>query len=1259
MTTRQDDAAQPAGIDSAPAQALDALAPPAASLPSMGGLGFRPQSVRLKSLILDNFKSFAQRTKIDLLDGFTAVAGPNGSGKSNLIDAMLFVLGFASSKGLRADRLTDLINSDSGKPIARVSLELEIKTDKGELRAMDVSRVVRRRAGTSEAHYELDGAVIKLQDLHELLNDLGLPSSGLNVVVQNDVTKITALGEIARRQILDELAGAKEYDRRIRAANSELGEADIHEKEMRTVLAEIETQLVALEKQKEKAFAFQALTVEKDRLTTELFVLDVLEAQSLARKKTEELAARGEKLVELKGELALAEKESVAAKAALDAVEAEIEKKGEGERLHAVREIEALRANVANVHAKATEARKEAADVTSKDEEREAAHEAASAHERALAARVEALKAELDDKGQRHDALRREVDLASGEIQKRTKGIFDVLEAERTLRADVGAQRANEAKLVAVLSGCAERTAREGAQRGALFQTLEADRARHAEVERSAAEAASLRRIAAQDVAREEERLRKLLSRSQGLRSGLEKAEHDLAQGMAELGRIEGARRAALDHSGGRGLEALKREGLDGVHGPVHELFRFDVDHALAIEAAAGARLNHVVVEDEHVGKRAIEVLKRTGAGRMSFMPITKINPPKLDLRPVKGNGVIGWAFELVEFEAIYSPIMRLVLGETLIVDTMQAAIELGIGRYRMVTLDGDLMDRSGVMSGGSASKGGTVLAAAARMERELTQRQEALDEIRKRRDAARAELANVGQESVAAQSAHGACQGRLSEANARSSQLQEELLRLESKMAPAVAQLAQLDAALARAQAEAQAAETNVTRIRETLAAAETRLKDLPKSGTEAYEFLTEENRKKEEAAREIEAAMADVREAFSQVQVDHRGALDEVEATRHAIEDAKVRVVAAFARATEADTEAKRLEGELKVKERSIAALLEELRELTEKREDAKGLAQDMRDGAMDVARRLELEEKARGVCQQELVDLTARATALTAQAQEQNLALPPVIAADAEAVAGAIRSNEVGKLRDQARRELGRTEGKINALGAVNMLAIQQHADFSARKAELDERLATLDREVSAIRARIVELDGAKRTSFLQAFDAVAAAFKENFAELANGEGWLELTNPASPFEGGLTIVARPKGQKATRLEALSGGEKTLTALAFLFALQKVNPAPFFVFDEVDAALDGVNTGKLADAIRRRSSERQYFCISHKRALVEKAHQAIGVTKRKGIGTQVAGITLEEVSAVEAEVARQREAEKRAARAEKRPPVTESRN
>lgn len=358
--------------------------------------------------------------------------------------------------------------------------------------------------------------------------------------------------------------------------------------------------------------------------------------------------------------------------------------------------------------------------------------------------------------------------------------------------------------------------------------------------------------------------------------------------------------------------------------------------------------------------------------------------------------------------------------------------------------------------------------------------------------------------------------------------------------------------------------------------------------------------------------------------------------------------------------------------MKEKQVAHLMDELRELTERRDEAASIAQDARDGAKEVARLLEAEKKAKEAAETELAELAKIAAALTAQAEERKLVLPPVVAADPEeatasgkrkrrrkgaeaaaeappesgenAAPNAIKANELPKLRDTARRELAKTEGKMKALEPVNMKAIEQHAENAARKAELDERLATLDREVTAIRARIVELEGAKKTAFLQAFEQVEKAFRENFTELTGGEGWIELTNPESPFEGGLTITARPRNQKAARLESLSGGEKTLTALAFLFALQKVNPAPFFVFDEVDASLDGANTGRLADAIRRRGHERQYFVVSHRRALVEKAHQAIGVTKRKGVGTMVAGITLEEVAAVEASI----EAEKKAASA-----------
>jgi chromosome segregation protein len=1228
----------------------------------------------LKSLILDNFKSFANRTQIDLLEGFTAISGPNGSGKSNLIDAVLFVLGFASSKGLRADRLTDLINSDSGKPQARVTLELEVLTDDDEVKLVQVSRVVRRvRQNESQAHYELDGAPVRLHDLHDVLHDLGLPSSGLNVVVQNDVTRVTGMGEIERRKILDELAGAEEFDRRIKAADGELQQAAAHENETRIVLGEIETRLASLEKERDQALAYQALQVERDRSEAELFVLDVLEAIHKAEKKREEVATRIETAANLAEDLGEARSESEKADLALAAVEAEIAAKGEGERLTALRETEALRAHVADKRSRADEARHEADAIRARDPERDAALETALHKEQEFARREAERKRELEALEDRHGALRREVDLGSAQAQKQAKGAFEAFEQQRTLQREVEALRSRDAAQASSRRDLSERTVRASTERDGLRATIESDRARRSEVEAISAEAQSERRIAMQDEAREGERVRKLLQRSLQLRSGLDKAEADLAQGMSDLGRIEERRRVAIDQSGGRGMEALRREGVRGVHGAVHELLKFEPDHALAIEAAAGMRLWHVVVDDEHVGKRGIEVLKRTNAGQLTFAPLSKIRPPEVKLRPVRGRGVLGYALELVEFEPVYEPVMRLVFSDTLIVDTLEAAIQLGIASYRMVTLDGELLDRNGTMRGGSASSRGTVLAAAARFEQEVAQKEAGLGEVRRRRDAARAELEKVDNEGRLAQASHASCQARLAEATKKVELVHEELVRLEARIAPAETRFAALEAELARANSDAAAAEADLARLRETVAAAEARLFAVPEAGTEAFEDFAAKQAALEQSVRDLEAQVRDAREEVASVQLQRQKAAVEVEGARSALEVARRSWEAANERAEAASSEAARLEADLAQKEKLVATLVAELEELTQRRNDAKVVAQDARDQAKEVERLLEFEKQALASAQQALGELEAIARGLETQAAEKKIALPPLVEAKpaneeapkprrrrARAVGGVpaeplpaevvdpsapapasgpapVNPADLGRLRDHARRELARLEGKMRALEPVNMMAIAQHAEFSARKAELDEKLATLDREMSAIRSKIVELDGAKRTTFLEKFEIVAAGFAENFHELLGGEGRLELEKPESPFEGGLAIIAKPDGQKARRLEALSGGQKTLTALAFLFALQRVTPAPFFVLDEVDASLDGANTSKLADAIRRRGAERQYFVVSHRRALVEKAQRAIGVIRRPGYGTQVAGITLDDVSAFEAAAAR----------------------
>ena len=350
-----------------------------------------------------------------------------------------------------------------------------------------------------------------------------------------------------------------------------------------------------------------------------------------------------------------------------------------------------------------------------------------------------------------------------------------------------------------------------------------------------------------------------------------------------------------------------------------------------------------------------------------------------------------------IEFDDEHEAIFRYVFSDTLIVDTMQTAIEIGIGRHRMVTLDGDLLDRSGSMAGGSPSRGGTAFAQAARLEQEGTQRQAALEEIARRRDAARAELEQVDNEGREALAALQSRQQKLAETNAIADQLQAELQRFEQRIAPAEARLAQLDAALARARADAAECEAKLSALRESLGRTEGRLRDLTESGVDALDTLTSQHGDNEEQLRALEGELGTLRDQLATVQVERRGAAAAVEAARKALDDAKGQVEAALARATEADAEATRLAADLK-KERAIAALLAELAELRQRREDAAEKAQDLRDGAKEVARLLEVEKKAIVDGQAAFGELDATARSLAAQAADKKLPIPEAAAAPA---------------------------------------------------------------------------------------------------------------------------------------------------------------------------------------------------------------------------------------------------------------------
>lgn len=1212
------------------AEATEATVDTSLTLARLAELG-RPISVRVQALVLDNFKSFPKKTRIPIRDGFTTVSGPNGSGKSNVIDALQFVLAVATTKNMRAERLDDLISYLGTKPKARVALQMDcvFAGREGPVdHVVEIARSVRRRSKGNEIRYELNRNGIRLSDLRDVIRHLGLPVSGQNFVLQNDVIRLTSLGPVARRGVLDELAGAREFDRRIGLAHEELIASDRLTEDTRLILSELDGRMGQLKKERDQAIAYEELTASKAGLEEDLVVLEVSEAEVAVVRKQDEVAETEKQQKKREKAREKLQQEADVAKAALDELETELASKGEGERMDAFRAVEALRARVDGAIEQAKETRaSEQAEVA----RRPALESAVGEGEKALRSAeglCEDVAAELEEKESELGALNAQYEAASSGMQNGVSERIELAQRLRDLRQEADALRKEQGHLVERDREVAERTSRGEAERAVLAAAVAESSGRREETHQANVAAAKSFRERRESVAELDERRRRLRGQVDALRSGLEALASKVSRAQADVSSAEALREQAHTMGGGRAMQALDSAGIGGVHGAVSSLVDFEARYATALEAAAGGRINYVVVDDEHVAARAIKMLKRTGAGRLSFAPLSKVRSRGKPGAAPRGKGVVGFAVDLVSAGRQYGDVLSTVFGDTLVVETLEDAKPL-IGRYRMVTLDGDLAEKNAIMTGGSRRQRGGLLAAAAAAGEKAATARRSLEELRKQRDAARAKLTEAEVELGRVSDELSAARAKLAEAEAQASASAGELGRLEESLAPKADRLGKLEAELATLRQEQAQVEPRLIEVRARLGevTGQIELLDDP-DAQRAFEA-------QQARMAEIEGKLAPVRKEVARLRQEDAAAQTERSKAEVALEAARQTLAQADARRGELEAkvkgfeqQAKTLVAELQAKESELASLSAELAALTQRRNAAREQAQATRDAAREAAAAVQHLAERLVELANDLAGLTARATELRAGAEEREIEVPGPEEAPPD----------IGRERKRIAKALTEVTGKIEKLGPVNHLAIEQYETTVERHAELEVKIEVLEQEKTQIRERIVDLEGKKRIAFLDAFAKVKVAFAETYAELGRGEGHLILEDPKDPFAGGLQIKVRPRGKKLSRLESMSGGEKALTALALIFALQEVNSAPFFVFDEVDKDLDAVNTKILAEAIRKRADDRQYVVISHHRCLLERSHQTLGVTQRKGYGTQVTGVANDAIvgEASEAEAA-----------------------
>jgi chromosome segregation protein len=1190
----------------------------------------------LKRVKLRNFKSFAGATEIPFQSGFTGVAGPNGMGKSNISDAILFVLGPTSSKALRAERLTHLFfNGGSSKKPAtecEVSLVFDnsdklLPVDSAEV---EVTRYVKLAPSDPDGYYSyfyVNGKRTTQTEIDSILSHGRLSGDGYNLVQQGDVNKVVTMGPVPRRGLLERLAGISQYDDELDRAATKRTDLDSNLERIQTLLGEIKNHLSALESQRLQAIQYKEFQQDKRKTEARLARTGhrIAEQELLTcRQQVESAHAEIERLQTLRSELTSRDQELAQA---VEGADREIAEAGGAAALKFKEELDGKKITYARLDQNLAHLTEACEALAQQVEELTAAVLADDTSRTKLESQDQELSKRLEDLSAQAEANSKEISGATAPVGKSQDRLAAARKAQLELAR--GAESTQKAWQEAVQRRESAKASLQAAEQ--LQAQAEDDlRERSVEVkdlELRIKEAGGGRGSGEAPTGELQKELHTVKAREQALSAESER----LSREVTELNRrylTLDARLKARSESGGRPNQLaavdflLSQRNLGkvaGIRGTVEELAEFDPKYRTALHTAGGNRFQALVVETDQVAEQCIQMLRQEKRGRATFLPLNRMLPGRphgKSLLFAKAQGAAGFAVDLVHFDEPLRAAFSYVFGETVVMDDLSHA-RAQMGGVRLVTLTGDLIEATGAISGGY------------------------VDPSSQGRGADSAvELKRLGDELREKSETEAAARVELSKASDRLRVLAEELAKRS------IQDQAQ--------QSNRKGLEGDLTAARDRLAAARTRIAT---AETEAKK-LTAGLASAEESSVRLASSLGEIKERIAKAQEQYLGQLPEAISTR-------LRALQEVAQKT--TDERVKVNGELESARASLQALVTNLegrrQELgkseaalaAKKKEIAKTQAEVKEArSALDALKAVEskqgdsqkaLAEKKRGL-ETERLQVTGKLGEVQANfTTRQGLVLQEETRlAQAEAkfhdLEEALREfpepepDEKPVPLDELKRKIATLTGQLESMGSVNLRAVEE---YDAEKGRLDDfgtEATRLTTEKTELVSLVGEIERRKREKLSEVVIQVNTNFKEIYGELsAGGEGEIALENPTDPLAGGLIIKARPVGKTVTRLEQLSGGEKSLASLAFIFSLQRYDPSPLYVFDEVDMSLDGMNAEYVGRLLRHNAERAQFIVISLRKVTLKFAHHLYGVTMRGDGCSRVVGIHLEDIHDVEA--------------------------
>ena len=1192
--------------------------------------------MRIKSLEIHGFKSFADRTKLHFGTGVTGVVGPNGCGKSNIIDALRWCMGEMSAKHLRGRAMQDVIfaGSDSrgSSGLAEVTLTLSNDGDvPPQYAAYSEISVTRRLHRDSSSEYLVNKVPARLKDITDLFLGTGVGTRAYSIIEQGRIGFIVSSRPEDRRTLIEEVAGITKFKARKKSAERRMQATEQNLARVNDIVGELERQLGSLKRQAKKAERYKKLKAELRDLDLQVAAMELLRIRAV------EQVQKNERL-KLEQNLGDSSRAVVADEARLEA-----------ERLRLVEEERRLQEEQslsAGADAKLAALERDLAHWTEQGEEniaraQQVAEEVEQAKERMAQAETERrdFEATVRELSQNAEQEGIEADRAStglGLLQHTLVEIDGKLEALRREALERVHETSRQRTLIAALDKqrveLGQRMERAQNEKAALEQRLAQSRARQEELRARVGELAQ-KRTQGQD------RLRTL--REQMTRSSAEKAEAE-ARARAlrdELGerrsrlesleeiarRFEGysdgvrALMTSQDHSSGdqKSAEAAKHK-VEGIRGLVTDILRTPPEYEKAIESALGEKLQFLIVESHRSGMEAIDFLKSKAAGRSGFIPLAP-RPRSASGMPSAQPGLVGSAMECVSYDPEYRPIADYLLGDVVVVENLRAALGVWTANGHkkvLVTLDGEVLEPAGVLTGG-ADQGTGLLA----KQREIRELQEAVAKLDRVLILADGRFQALQQDHARLVDAIEQLEGELHRVQLEQVEGEKDLqageqecLRLSERCEVLELELLQLREQLAGVEGDAQEA-------LQAAGSAEAGQRDIE---GQMHELQEERRLKSEEHDRKYQSLtglrvriasrdekISSARNAIERLAQARKDYQERIERGLQAIHDANILVA-----------ELKERGGKGQVEAEQLATTAQELRV---RLNQARARYEEERDQLSEIEQSLKEKRRSGELAQESMLQLKMDIQRLGMERDKIIEQMAERHEVDILKIMSDFHMRPVPTPQDQARRK--ELEKSIKNIGPINLTAIEECQEVETRCTFLCRQRDDLQTALDSLRRAIQRINRASRERFKEAFGAVNSMFQKLFPRLfRGGEARLELLAHDDILEAGVDIIAQPPGKKLQSVGLLSGGEKALTATALVFAIFLIKPSPFCVLDEVDAPLDDANVGRFNEMLREMAGISQFIVITHHKETMLQADRLYGITMEEPGMSKIVSVELE---------------------------------